>query len=278
MILTCPECSARYVVDPTALLPSGRMVRCAKCKHSWKEPAPDVDTPVVDEAEATGPDTESASESPAPKDTDKKSGKDSAENTSDDTGEDEFAIKRNRRKKRPRPMPKGSNLPALQNHKHGNILWGWYGLGAFVAIIISCFLLFQSTISEIWTPSQKLYHALGMDQNGHGQDDHDSEEEQADIPYDEQFKIKNTTINKTQTGKMVTLKVKGHIANLTDTTLPLPLLRISLIDSQGQVIREWTFKASSATIAKGEDVSFATSLPNPPQDATKISVTFAEKH
>ncbi|VAV90316.1 hypothetical protein MNBD_ALPHA02-781, partial [hydrothermal vent metagenome] len=55
MILTCPECSARYVVDPAALLPDGRRVRCAKCKHSWKEPAPSVDTPVVDAAEAESP-------------------------------------------------------------------------------------------------------------------------------------------------------------------------------------------------------------------------------
>ena len=43
MIVTCPVCSTRYLVDPTALGPTGRLVRCASCAHTWhQEPAEDA--------------------------------------------------------------------------------------------------------------------------------------------------------------------------------------------------------------------------------------------
>lgn len=35
MILECPSCQNRYLVDPRALGIRGRKVRCAKCKNEW---------------------------------------------------------------------------------------------------------------------------------------------------------------------------------------------------------------------------------------------------
>ncbi len=46
MILTCPECSTRYHVDPASLGGSGRAVRCANCGHRWTAKPP-PDTPKV---------------------------------------------------------------------------------------------------------------------------------------------------------------------------------------------------------------------------------------
>jgi predicted Zn finger-like uncharacterized protein len=43
MIVTCSACKTRYLTDPAALGSIGRMVRCAKCGHTWMQaPPPDL--------------------------------------------------------------------------------------------------------------------------------------------------------------------------------------------------------------------------------------------
>jgi len=43
MIVVCPNCSTRYLVDPRALGAGGRRVRCAQCSHIWHHtPAPEA--------------------------------------------------------------------------------------------------------------------------------------------------------------------------------------------------------------------------------------------
>lgn len=41
MILTCPECSTRYSVEPSSLGTTGRTVRCAHCGTRWTARPPD---------------------------------------------------------------------------------------------------------------------------------------------------------------------------------------------------------------------------------------------
>jgi predicted Zn finger-like uncharacterized protein len=40
MIVSCSACKTRYLVDPAVLGEAGRVVRCAKCKHSWMQTPP----------------------------------------------------------------------------------------------------------------------------------------------------------------------------------------------------------------------------------------------
>lgn len=62
MILTCPECSTKYVVKDGAIPPGGRQVRCAACKASWhqdpdpQEAADEAAEQVVDEGGAVAAD------------------------------------------------------------------------------------------------------------------------------------------------------------------------------------------------------------------------------
>jgi len=55
MIVTCPTCSTRYLVETQKLGAQGRMVRCGSCGHTWYQ-APPEDTPP--RVELTGPEPE----------------------------------------------------------------------------------------------------------------------------------------------------------------------------------------------------------------------------
>jgi predicted Zn finger-like uncharacterized protein len=63
MQVTCPNCRARYAVDPLAIGPGGRTVQCARCSHRWFEtmrvsdnPAPSAPTkPIAQEQEGPQP-------------------------------------------------------------------------------------------------------------------------------------------------------------------------------------------------------------------------------
>lgn len=44
MIIACPACATRYVVPDSAIGVDGRTVRCAKCRHSWFQAGPEIDT------------------------------------------------------------------------------------------------------------------------------------------------------------------------------------------------------------------------------------------
>lgn len=54
MILTCPDCSTRYSVEPSSLGGSGRTVRCANCGNRWTALPPE-DAPQAVELAAAGP-------------------------------------------------------------------------------------------------------------------------------------------------------------------------------------------------------------------------------
>ena len=68
MILTCPACTTRYMVDPLELGRDGRRVRCAKCGHSWMQTPPqDLPRAVVAEPEAPAAAPLRAESRPRPK-------------------------------------------------------------------------------------------------------------------------------------------------------------------------------------------------------------------
>jgi predicted Zn finger-like uncharacterized protein len=65
MIVSCQACSTRYLIEPAALGPKGRLVRCAKCGHSWQQ-IPPADMPLRVDADVPPPGRVDLPQAPAP--------------------------------------------------------------------------------------------------------------------------------------------------------------------------------------------------------------------
>lgn len=274
MILTCPACKARYVVSPEALLPRGRTVRCAKCQHSWFEDKPEDDLEIAptEEIEITAPpEPEAPAEQPQKEDivSKYKSGGDN------DIPTEDFDFPINQPTKRKRPVPQGSNLPALQNQNQGSGKMGWISLVVFITAIISLFLIFQDMISERWPASKRLYAAIGLDSSVVMTTDTPEEEVPEEDPIEERLKIGPLEPRFDNINGVQNLVIAGYVENISEKPEEIPELRVRLLNERKQVLRNWTFKANAEFVGIGEQVTFETSLPNSPADARDISVTFA---
>ncbi len=287
MILTCPECKSRYVVSPSALMPRGRTVRCAKCRHSWFEAKPEDDVEIVppqtetetapeeQTAENKSRSDENAQDKPDDGDDTQTNdqGNDKADEAQDSAPADDFDFPINKPKKRQRPVPRGSNLPALQNQKYGSGKKGWIILIIFVATIVGSFLVFESSIKEMWPATSKLYRAIGLDETQPASQEPAEPAPEPELdPVDDRLKVSGLAPRMEQSGGVSQLVIAGYVENITDEIQSIPPLKVILRDANGQDLREWSYTLNEETVAPDAQVQFETSLPNPPAEARDIIV------
>jgi|GEM_PF-1138748 len=126
MILTCSACSTRFLVDPALLGAEGRMVRCAKCGHQWKQALPE------DVA------------------------KDSAESPAEEITAPPLETG-------PRTIPAGAELPSFpQKSTRRNTAIGWVVLAVVVIGVLGGGTIARDQIVALWPPAAKLYETVGL--------------------------------------------------------------------------------------------------------------------
>jgi predicted Zn finger-like uncharacterized protein len=126
MILTCPACATRFLVEGLTLPAEGRALRCGRCKHVWQQ------EPLAEDASA-----------PAPAD---------ATGASGALPQEPLEMP----EWRPRPLPQPTarfrpNLwvPAL-------------AASLLVALLAGGLWLFRAEVVALWEPAARLYETLGL--------------------------------------------------------------------------------------------------------------------
>lgn len=218
MILTCPACATRYLVDPAAIGRSGRKVRCARCGHSWEQAA---------DRAAEGA-RSAATPAPPVTPTD-----------------------------RLRPIPAGSNLPALRQRRRSN--WaGWTALGISLAGLVIALIGGRERIVALWPPAKPAYQAVGLWREA-------------------RFRIDPAKVRAapgTQAG-VPTLVIDGEVANVGDAPGPMPALTVRLLDGAKRELLSVVVPAGSATLDPGATKPFRAQIERPPAGAQEVAVSEA---
>ena len=245
MILTCPSCEARFNVDPDALLPNGRTVRCGKCAHTWKEMPPEDIPKRVEAVEPSAPDV------PEPDDAD-----------GGDVGVPGFESVGSE-------APGGDGLdvqvgghrdPAYRAPRHrgggrGSTI-GWTAVVAIVAVALGGGFVARDTIIDMWPPASMLYEKIGLaPEPGFG------------------LELRTEGVQK-RDGNTEVLVIRGEVVNVSSRPRLVPVLRGSLFDAAQKDIYSWTFSTTLGELAPGETRPFDARVPNPPEGMRNFQITF----
>jgi predicted Zn finger-like uncharacterized protein len=143
MRITCPSCSAAYEVPDTLLGAAPRRVRCARCGHEWlPTPQSAIDAPVQTPV-APKPMLAPAPPSPPP-----------------------LVAEPSARPAPPsRLAPDFERLPATDEDERAgrSTLIAWVLTVLVLAAAGWAAVAYRHPVMEAWPPSQRVYHALGLD-------------------------------------------------------------------------------------------------------------------
>ena len=249
MIVTCPSCSVRYLVDARALGPHGRTVRCARCAHTWREvPPADQLQAVVDAL----PQAEAASAAAGP----------TAGTASIATGADVAAPAGEHLRARAELAAEGRiQLPALPKKRRR---WGLVLLRTAAAVAIVAGLGYSAVVERdrvvAFVPSAaKLYQFAGFPVGA----------ETGGLEFE------NVTTSREMENGLPALVIEGQVKNVSSTARAVPKLVVILRDKGERDLQDLTVAPPAGRLNPGESVPFRTTISQPAEAASGVVVTFA---
>jgi predicted Zn finger-like uncharacterized protein len=273
MKLVCPSCESGFLVDATAIGPTGRKVRCGRCGNSWLA-MPVEAVPEHAIAEAIDPDEALAGQTVsdvAPGPVRAGSGEDRDEADRDRTGwaveqatvveepvndggtQADDSLRRAAGFDRFRPRSRSSRRMPQREPKRGASLGGW-ALFALCVAALGAGLVFGRHHIMAWAPeTEALYVMAGL-------------AEEAPIPPlpSVHLRLREVTSGRRQVDGASELVIEGEIFNPTDQPQDVPPLVATLMDPTGIELKRWVFAAETETLPPGGHAAFQTSTPDPP--------------
>jgi predicted Zn finger-like uncharacterized protein len=288
MQIVCPDCQTSYDIDPAAVGPTGRSVRCARCRNVWFAADTEALTEIaashraeMAQFAATEPESEVAVEWPVPAD-------EQATAEPQDVGfvHDAPAIAADSEASDP---PAGADGPqiespalapvehepavppladdietvaarrALEQARNRGFLLRLPGLPTIILalVVLDLGLIgWRAEIVRLLPQTASLYAAIGLGVNLRGL-------VLADV----------TSEAQTAEGVQVLL-VQGRIVSVANRVVEVPRLRFAVRNGSGNEIYSWTALPARSLLAPGETLAFQSRLASPPPETRDVMARF----
>lgn len=159
----------------------------------------------------------------------------------------------------PRPIPRGSSLPAVRREQRGANWLGWLVLVVVVGAVIAGGVFAREQIVAAWPPAAKLYELVRLPLEG------------ARLGLD----LRNVRSSQEVEDGVPVLSVEGEVVNISRIAHRVPKLRVVLHDEEQRELVSWLISVPRSRLEPGESVTFSTRREKPPPDARGLVVSFA---
>lgn len=272
MHIVCPNCTTSFAINPAALGPAGRNVRCSRCKLTWLARAEDgLETVAAGPAAAVRRDVAAEWDAMAQEDgqipavespsisTDWPSAGARHEAEADWTTAarqdiDEEADEPPKRSRLgqlfslpplpPIPMLRGAGLTATC---------------AAMAALVLALVFWRSDVVRLLPQTAAFYRMVGLEVNLRG------------------LAFKDIKITYETVDAKPVLVIEGMIVGESKEAVGIPRLRFSVRDAQGAEVYAWNAVLEQSVLKPGERAWFKSRLASPPPEGRAIDIRFFNK-
>ncbi len=115
---------------------------------------------------------------------------------------------------------------------------------------------YRHFIVKAWPQTVSAYRVLGIDTNVTG------------------IALRDIATERNTEDGLPILSVRGRVVNLTNRAVPVPRVRLSLMDEKGEEVYWWFHALPLGRLDPQEDYRFVSNLHSPPNGATHLKVEF----